>query len=100
MAVFWIMVAAVAAALAYPLARTYWRHREPRIVRCPENGKTASIELDAGYAAITQASIGRPMLRVQHCSRWPHHQDCDQECLAQVEKASGATEIAQVRATS
>lgn len=81
----WIMLAAISAALAYPLVRTYRRHREPRIVRCPENGRTASIELDAPYAAMTHASTGRPMLRVKRCSRWPHHQDCDQECLSQVE---------------
>ena len=85
MAVFWIMLVAIVAALGYPLVRTYRRHREPRIVRCPENGGTASIELDAPYAAMTQASTGYPMLRVKRCSRWPHHQDCDQECLSQVE---------------
>ena len=84
MTVFWIMLAIISAALAYPLSRTFRRHREPRIVRCPENGRTASIELDAPYAAITHASTGRPMLRVKRCSRWPHHQDCDQECLSQL----------------
>jgi hypothetical protein len=85
MTALWIILAVSIVALGYPLVRTYRRHREPRIVRCPQNGRTASIELDAPYAAMTQASIGRPMLRVKRCSRWPRHQDCDQECLSQVE---------------
>jgi hypothetical protein len=85
MTVFWIMLVVVLVALGYPLVRTYRRHLEPRIVRCPENGRTASIELDAPYATMTQASTGLPMLRVKRCSRWPRHQDCDQECLSQIE---------------
>jgi hypothetical protein len=85
MTALWIVLAVSLIALGFPLVRTYRRHREPRIVRCPENRTTASIALDAPYAAITQPSMGSPMLRVQRCSRWPRHQDCDQQCLSQVE---------------
>lgn len=85
MTLFWIIVAAAIVALGYPLVRTYRRHRGSRIVRCPESGTAEEIELDAPYAAVTQASIGLPLLRVKRCSRWPRHERCDQECLSQVE---------------
>ena len=85
MTALWIVLAVSLLALGYPLVRTYRRARGPRIVRCPESGSTASIELDAPYAAMTQASLGQPMLRVRDCSRWPRHEGCDQECLSQVE---------------
>jgi hypothetical protein len=85
MTALWTVLAVSLIALGYPLVRTYRRRRGPRIVRCPENGRTASIELDAPHATITQATMGSPILRVKRCSRWPRHQDCDQECLSQVE---------------
>jgi hypothetical protein len=84
MTLFWIMLATLVAAVSYPLVRTWLRYRGTRIVRCPQSGSAASIELDAMYAAASQASSGYPMLRVTRCSRWPRHQDCDQECLAQI----------------
>lgn len=84
MTVFWILLATLLAAAAYPLVRTWVRHRGTRIVRCPQTGATAAIDLDAPYAATSQASFGYPMLRVRRCSLWPRHQDCDQECLAQI----------------
>ena len=84
MTALWIILAVSLLGLGYPLVRTYRRAREPRIVRCPENGRAASIELDAPYAAMTQGALGQPMLRVKHCSHWPRHEDCDQECLSQV----------------
>ena len=84
MTLFWIVVGTLLAALGYPLVRTWLRYRGTRIVRCPLTGSTASIDLDAVYAATSQASFGYPMLRVKRCSRWPRHRDCDQECLAQI----------------
>jgi hypothetical protein len=85
MTVFWIMLVALLAAVAYPLVHTWLRYRGTRIVRCPQTGGTAAIDLDARYAAASHASMGYPMLRVGTCSIWPRHQDCDQECLAQIE---------------
>jgi hypothetical protein len=84
MTLLWIILVTLLVALSYPLARTWLRFRGTQIVRCPQSGSAASIELDAGYAAASQASCGTPMLRVTRCSRWPRHQDCDQECLAQI----------------
>ena len=85
MTVFWIALATLLAVVAYPLVRTWGRYRGTRIVRCPQTGATAAIDLDAPYAATSQASFGYPMLRVSKCSVWPRHQDCDQGCLEQVE---------------
>jgi hypothetical protein len=85
MTVFWIMLVALLAAMAYPLVHTWLRYRGTRIVRCPRTGATAAIDLDAPHAAASHASMGYPMLRVRTCSIWPRHRDCDQECLAQME---------------
>jgi hypothetical protein len=52
-------------------------------VTCPENHEPAEIRIDAGEAAAT-AAFGHPELRVSHCSRWPEHQQCGQECLGEV----------------
>jgi hypothetical protein len=84
MTLLWIVLGTLLAALGYPLVRTWLRYRGTRIVRCPLTGSTVSIDVDAVYAAASQASSGYPMLRVTHCSRWPRHQECDQECLAQI----------------
>jgi hypothetical protein len=85
MTALWTILLVSLIGLGYPLVRTYRRQRATRIVRCPENGRTASIELDAAHGALTQASMGYPLLRVRHCSRWPRHRSCGQECLSQVE---------------
>ena len=87
MTVFWILLAALLAVMAYPLLRTYVRYRGTRIVRCPQSGAAAEIDLDAVYAAVSRASSGYPMLRVAHCSRWPRHHDCDQECVGQIDRS-------------
>ena len=85
MTVFWIMLVALFAAVAYPLVRTWLRYCGTRIVRCPQTGGTEAIDVDARYAAASHASIGSPMLRVKACSIWPRHRDCDQDCLAHIE---------------
>jgi hypothetical protein len=87
----WTFVCVVAAALAYlavrPLLRTYLTYRGTRVVTCPETGRPAAVEVDARFAAVSQASSGAPVLRLATCSRWPERQSCDQPCLAQIEAA-------------
>jgi hypothetical protein len=82
----WILLLAIAGtAMLYVLLpivlEVFASHRKPRIVRCPETGEAAEIQVDARHAAAT-AVPGPADLRVAGCSRWPAHRHCDQACLA------------------
>lgn len=60
---------------------TWYRSRGRRIVKCPETGKLAAVELDRGRA-IASALCEGAALRVKNCSRWPEHEKCDHGCAA------------------
>jgi hypothetical protein len=82
----WILIfVIVGTALLYVLApivaHVFTRYRKARIVRCPETGVTAEIQIDARHAAAT-AVPGPPELRVAGCSSWPERKGCDQACLS------------------
>ena len=64
----------------------FWRMRGPRVVTCPETGRSAGVCVDAGHAATT-AFHAHPELRLRACSRWPEKLDCGQDCLRQIEAA-------------
>jgi hypothetical protein len=64
--------------------RGFLRARGKRLVTCPENHRAAAVELDAKGAGL-KAFRGGDYLCLQDCSRWPEKQNCDQECLSQVE---------------
>jgi hypothetical protein len=72
--------------LAWIAARVYRRHREARVVECPETGTFAAVQVDAGRAARAGA-FGDDALRVESCSRWPEHKGCGEACLAAIEAA-------------
>jgi nucleotide-binding universal stress UspA family protein len=88
MNVWLILLGIVAIAALYvvlPVAATTFSHyRRAWRLRCPADGATAQIAIDAPRAAIG-AVLGRPTLEVTHCSRWPKLRLCKQECLAQRE---------------
>jgi len=63
---------------------TYLRYRGQRVITCPETRMPAAVEVDARRAALT-AVTSEPELRLKSCSRWPHREDCGQECLREVE---------------
>lgn len=63
------------------MADVYFRFRRPRVVRCPENGLAAEVQVDAWHAAAT-AIPGPPGQHVADCSRWPEHARCKQDCLS------------------
>jgi hypothetical protein len=90
----WIAVGTVAGGALYlalrALVRTYLRYRGTRVVTCPETTAPAAVDVDAVFAAMSQASLGSPVLRLVACSRWPERQDCGQACLAQIEAAPEA----------
>jgi hypothetical protein len=80
------LVLAAIAALAgvyvlLPIAvTTFARYRDKRLVRCPNTGVAAEVEIDARHAAVT-ALTGAPDVRVAECSLWPGHKACDQACV-------------------
>ena len=62
---------------------TYGKYMGTHLVQCPETGRVAALEVEAGRAALL-AAVGRKHLQVKDCSRWPERRDCPQECLRQV----------------
>jgi hypothetical protein len=65
------------------VADAYRRFRGAKAVTCPENQRSAEVQLDVAQAAAT-AALGKPQLEVTSCSRWPERHYCGQECLAQL----------------
>jgi hypothetical protein len=61
----------------------FMRYRKIRRVNCPEEEKTALMNIDAKAAALAAAQ-GKTQLRVINCSLWPEKRGCAQRCLAQV----------------
>ena len=81
------LVALVAGLILFrliPVVQTYFTYRGKRLVTCPETLQNVAVDVAARKAA-TWAFVGEPALRVDQCSRWPERQDCDQECLRQIE---------------
>jgi hypothetical protein len=56
------------------------------VVRCPETGQAAAVELDPFRAAL-KVLFGAPALRLRDCSHWPERHDCSRACLQQIEAA-------------
>lgn len=64
-----------------PLALyTLQRYRRKRVLRCPETGRLAEVDIDAPRAAFFSI-FGEPLLRVKNCSLWSKRRRCDEECL-------------------
>lgn len=81
-----VLLALAAAAVGAVALRTLLRFRGTRLVRCPETRAPAAVELDVKEAIVTHL-LGREHLRLRECSRWPERAGCEQDCLAQVERA-------------
>ena len=65
-----------------PVAATTFSHyRRAWRLRCPTDGATAQIRVDATRAAMGEV-LGRPALEVARCSLWPKLRLCTQACLA------------------
>ncbi len=67
-------------------AHAYFKLRGKRLITCPENQKTAAVNVDARRASL-EAVARKPHLRLSECSRWPEKQACGQQCLRQIELA-------------
>jgi hypothetical protein len=83
-----LVLAAIAALglvyVVFPVVMdAFMRYRKTRRVTCPEEEKTALMNVDAKAAALAAAQ-GKTQLRVINCSLWPEKRGCAQRCLAQV----------------
>ncbi len=65
------------------VAFAYRRYKGRRTVICPETGRYAIVNPDAGHAALT-AAFGPPQVRIADCSRWPERRECGKSCLRNV----------------
>ncbi len=61
------------------IEHTFQRYRKKRVVKCPETGGLAEVDMDAPRAAFSSA-FGRPRLRVKDCTLWPKRKGCKQGC--------------------
>ncbi|MBK9166680.1 MAG: hypothetical protein IPM24_04360 [Bryobacterales bacterium] len=85
-----LAVVAVAAMLwlAVLVFRTWRQQRGMRVITCPENHKTAAVEVSVPHLIKTKLQ-GAPEFRLSQCSRWPEKAGCGQECLRQIETQAG-----------
>ncbi len=93
-----LLVAAILVGVAIfaATAFTAWRRfRGRRVVVCPDDHRTAAVEVDASGAAVS-AMLGGKDLRLQSCSQWPEKEGCGQECLAQIQAAPEDTLVTSV----
>ena|SRR5271165_3990614 len=61
--------------------RMYVRFRGPKVVRCPETGCAAVVEIDALHATLGEL-LGDRDIHLMSCSRWPlPGGNCQQPCV-------------------
>jgi hypothetical protein len=63
--------------IGFTMLLTVWNAR--RKVRCPADGKTAELEVDA-QQALRHVFANEPE-KVVECSHWPAKAGCDQRCV-------------------
>ena len=75
-----IIALAVVFVLLPLVVHTFQRYRKKRILRCPESGGLAEVDIDAARAAFFSA-FGKPLLRIKNCTLWPRRKGCGEGCL-------------------
>ena len=81
----WITIAAIVSlgglfVLLPVVLHAFQRYRYKRVVKCPETGGLAEVDVDAPRAALSSA-FGRVRLRVKNCTLWPKRRGCRESCL-------------------
>ncbi|HUV68801.1 MAG TPA: DUF1761 domain-containing protein [Terracidiphilus sp.] len=92
----WLAIFVVAATmmllpLGLRLRELYKRYADGRLVQCPENKQSATVNIDALHAAETEMANGGADLRLCHCTRWPERALCNQACMSQALEAGPYT---------
>ena len=76
----------IALAILYVLLplviHTFQRYRNKKVLKCPETGGLAEVDIDARRAAISSL-FSKPLLRVKNCTLWPKRKGCREGCLRQ-----------------
>jgi hypothetical protein len=85
-----LLLAAVLAVYIGIAIRAAYRMRGKHVVICPETKEPAAVTVDIGHAATT-AVWEKADVKLKTCSRWPERQDCDQPCVAQIEREPNET---------
>jgi hypothetical protein len=82
----YLLLALVIVAIAYSISpvRKVLRFRGKMLVTCPETKKPAAVKV-ATWRATLAALVGRRDIELSNCSRWPEREDCEQDCLCQLE---------------
>jgi len=62
------------------VAYAFQYYRKKRVVRCPETGALAEVDIHAPRAAFTSL-WGKPRLRAKDCIFWPKRKGCGEGCL-------------------
>lgn len=83
MAVIGYFVLALLIPIGFTAVGIWAKTRQARVVSCPQAGASAAIWLDPWFA-MRKRAIGDPEAIVRHCSLWPAHGGCAQNCLRQI----------------
>jgi hypothetical protein len=59
---------------------TWQRYRNKRVVKCPDTGGLAEVDIDARGAAFSSI-FRKPLLKMKNCTLWPKRTGCDEECV-------------------
>lgn len=60
------------------------RYQGKMLVTCPGTGKPAAVKVDT-WRGILAALVGFRRVQLCACSGWPEREDCDQDCLCEIE---------------
>lgn len=64
------------------------RYHTRRLLRCPETGGVAIVDVDESLSVDTAGS--RPQLRVKNCRLWPERMRCGRGCLSRCRETWGS----------
>ncbi len=67
------------------------RYRNRRLLRCPETGGVAIVDIEETLSE--RGAAGRPHLRVKTCQLWPEKKDCGRGCLSRCSGSWGSYEF-------
>jgi hypothetical protein len=68
------------------LVRAYSKYRAKMVLTCPESWTPVAVKVDLARAAVGEI-VGKSDIKLTSCTRWPERQDCDQDCVLQIEVA-------------
>ena len=80
----WILGVAAFVVLAVFVFRLGWRNRNDWLLRCPETGSIALVNV----AQQPQCGASGPQSEVRQCGLWPNRKNCAHGCLVRLKETS------------